>query len=56
MVNSFHGRTLGALAATGQPKYQQGFQPLPPGFKTVPFNDWDALKAAIGDDTIAIML
>lgn len=56
MTNSFHGRTMGALAATGQPKYQQGFHPLPPGFKTVPFNDLEALKGAIGDDTIAIML
>ncbi len=56
MTNSFHGRTMGALAATGQAKYQQGFHPLPQGFKTVPFNDLEALKAAIGDDTIAIML
>jgi acetylornithine/N-succinyldiaminopimelate aminotransferase len=56
MTNSFHGRTLGALAATGQPKYQNGFHPLPPGFKTVPFNDFNALKAAVGDDTVAVML
>ncbi|MBF0484944.1 MAG: aspartate aminotransferase family protein [Candidatus Omnitrophica bacterium] len=55
-LNSFHGRTLGALAATGQTKYQNGFQPLPGGFKTVPFNDIDALKFAITDKTVAIML
>src|SRR3989344_6195676 len=56
MTNSFHGRTLGALAATGQAKYQNGFHPLPPGFKTIPFNDIDALKTAVNDQTIAIML
>ena len=56
MTNSFHGRTLGALAATGQAKYQNGFHPLPPGFKTIPFNDIDALKTAVNDQTIAILL
>ena len=56
MTNSFHGRTLGALAATGQAKYQDGFHPLPPGFKTIPFNDIDAVKAAVNDQTVAIML
>jgi acetylornithine/N-succinyldiaminopimelate aminotransferase len=55
MENSFHGRTLGALTATGQPKYQAGFAPLVPGFKTIPFNSLSALKAAITDKTIAIM-
>lgn len=54
--NSFHGRTLGALAATGQKRYQEGFAPLPEGFKTVPFNDLDAVKKAITADTVAIML
>ncbi|MFH1440590.1 MAG: aspartate aminotransferase family protein [Candidatus Omnitrophota bacterium] len=54
--NSFHGRTLGALAATGQKKYQQGFHPLPEGFKTVKFNDIEAVKNAITDKTVAIML
>ncbi len=54
--DSFHGRTLGALAATGQEKYQKGFGPLPAGFKTVKFNDLSALKCAISDKTIAIML
>ncbi|HQP10230.1 MAG TPA: aspartate aminotransferase family protein [Candidatus Omnitrophota bacterium] len=56
MKNSFHGRTLGALAATGQEKYQQGFHPLPEGFKCVAFNDIAALKSAVGPKTIAIML
>jgi len=56
MKNSFHGRTLGALAATGQVKYQNGFAPLPSGFKTIAFNDLNALKDAITDQTIAIML
>lgn len=56
MNKSFHGRTLGALAATGQLKYQQGFEPLPKGFKTVDFNDINAIKKAISDKTIAIML
>ncbi len=54
--NSFHGRTLAALAATGQPKYQQGFSPLPEGFKAVKFNDLDAVKAALTDKTVAILL
>lgn len=54
--NSFHGRTLAALAATGQKKYQQGFAPLPEGFKTIPFNDLEAVKNAINDKTIAVLL
>lgn len=54
--NSFHGRTLAALAATGQDKYQNGFEPLPEGFKTVKFNDIEAVKKAITDNTVAIML
>jgi predicted acetylornithine/succinylornithine family transaminase len=53
---SFHGRTLAALAATAQPKYQQDFRPLPPGFVTVPFNDPAALQAAVTADTAAVML
>ena len=52
---SFHGRTLGALAATDNPKYHEGFGPLPLGFAHVPFNDIDALDAAI-DDTTACFL
>ncbi|HLA24948.1 MAG TPA: acetylornithine transaminase [bacterium] len=53
---SFHGRTLAALAATSQPKYQQDFQPLPPGFVTVPFNDLGALRGAVTAHTAAVML
>lgn len=55
-VNSFHGRTMGALAATGQLKHQQGFAPLPQGFHAVPFNDLEAIKSAVNDKTVAIML
>ncbi|MDD5166566.1 MAG: aminotransferase class III-fold pyridoxal phosphate-dependent enzyme, partial [Candidatus Omnitrophica bacterium] len=54
--NSFHGRTLATVAATGQKKYQEGFAPLPEGFKTVKFNDIEAVKAAITDKTVAILL
>ncbi len=54
--HSFHGRTLAALAATAQPKYQQGFEPLPTGFVTVPFNDLAALRGAITPKTCAVML
>lgn len=54
--NSFHGRTLAALAATGQVKYQEGFAPLPQGFKSVKFNDLESLRAAINEKTIAVML
>ncbi|MBF0122005.1 MAG: aspartate aminotransferase family protein [Candidatus Omnitrophica bacterium] len=53
---SFHGRTMGALAATGQAKYQEGFAPLPGGFKTVPFNDFKAIKDAVTDKTVAVLL
>ena len=53
---SFHGRTLAAVTATGQPKYHRGFEPLVPGFKYVPFNDLSALQAAATDQTCAIML
>jgi len=55
--DSFHGRTLAALAATGQKKYQAGFEPFPEGFKTVKFNDTEAVKSAINPNkTVAIML
>ncbi|MDR0268694.1 acetylornithine transaminase [Paenibacillus sp.] len=53
---SFHGRTLATLTATGQDKVKDGFLPLPTGFKSVPLHDLDALKAAITDKTAAIML
>jgi len=55
-LNSFHGRTLAAITATGQPKYQRGFEPLPGGFKYVPFNDLDAMVKAINPDTCAVLL
>jgi predicted acetylornithine/succinylornithine family transaminase len=55
-LNSFHGRTLAMTAATGQPHYQDNYQPLPPGFKNVPFNDIDAIKAATTAQTCAVML
>jgi acetylornithine/N-succinyldiaminopimelate aminotransferase len=54
--NSFHGRTLGALAATGQQKHQKGFAPLPQGFVTVPFNDIEAVKAVVTPKTAAVMI
>ena len=56
MEKSFHGRTLATLTATGQAKVKEGFSPLPEGFKHVPFNDIDALKAAVTEKTVAIML
>ncbi|MDL2280521.1 acetylornithine transaminase [Selenomonadales bacterium OttesenSCG-928-I06] len=54
--NSFHGRTLTTLTATGQPKYQKGYEPLPGGFKHIPFNDIKALEEAISDRTCAVFL
>jgi acetylornithine/N-succinyldiaminopimelate aminotransferase len=54
--NAFHGRTLAALAATGQSKYQNGFEPMPEGFKQVKFNDLESVKQALTDKTVAIML
>ncbi len=53
---SFHGRTMGAVTATGQPKYQEPFLPLVPGFTHIPFNDIDALEAAVTGDTCAVLL
>jgi len=55
-LGSFHGRTLATVTATGQEKYHQGFQPLMPGFRLVPFDDVAALEQAIGPQTVAIML
>ncbi len=54
--HSFHGRTLATLTATGQPKYQEGYEPLPGGFRYVPFNDKQALAAAVSEKTCAVML
>lgn len=56
MQKSFHGRTLGSLAATAQEKYQKAFRPLPEGFSAVPLGDLDALEQEIRPETCAIML
>src|SRR6185437_4390215 len=53
---SFHGRTLTALAATGQEKYQAPFTPLPPGFSHAVYNDLDAIRRLTTDETVAVML
>ncbi len=55
-INSFHGRTLAGIAATGQDKVKKGFEPMMPGFRHVPYNDLAAVKAAISPATIAIMI
>ena len=55
-LKSFHGRTLATITATGQPKYQKGFEPLPEGFSYVPFGDIEALKNAVSGKTCAIMM
>jgi acetylornithine/N-succinyldiaminopimelate aminotransferase len=54
--HSFHGRTMGALAATMNPKYHEGFEPMVPGFVEVPFNDLGAVERAIGPKTAAVMM
>ncbi len=56
MEGSFHGRTLATTAATGQKKYQDTWRPLPDGFKQVPFNDFDALKAAASAKTAGVLI
>ena len=56
MVNSFHGRTLATLTATGQDKVQKGYEPLPEGFRYVPFNDVEALSQAVTTKTAAVLL
>src|SRR5450432_2269435 len=55
-TNSFHGRTLAGIAATGQEKVKKGFEPAVPGFRHIPFNDLAAARAAISPATIAIMI
>lgn len=55
-LNSFHGRTLATVTATGQEKFQKGFEPLMPGFRYAEFNDLEDFKNAITDATCAIML
>jgi acetylornithine/N-succinyldiaminopimelate aminotransferase len=53
---SFHGRTLATVAATGQPRYQMPFLPMPPGFGHVEYNDIAALKEATDERTVAVLL
>jgi predicted acetylornithine/succinylornithine family transaminase len=55
-LGSFHGRTFGTLSATGQEKYHEGFQPLVPGFKLVPYDDIAAIERAIDPNTAAIII
>src|ERR1041385_6453932 len=55
-INSFHGRTLAAISATGQDKVKKGFEPMVPGFRHVPYNDLAAMRAAISPSTVAIMI
>ncbi|MCD6153475.1 MAG: acetylornithine transaminase [Syntrophobacterales bacterium] len=56
MENSFHGRTLATVTATGQKKFHTGFDPLPEGFRYVPFDDIPAVKNAITEKTCAVMV
>ena len=56
MDNSFHGRTITALSATGQKKYQKGFGPLAPGFTHVPYGDLEAVENAVTDKTAAVLV
>jgi predicted acetylornithine/succinylornithine family transaminase len=56
LQQSFHGRTLGSMAATGQAKIQQGFDPMLPGFRYLPYNDIAALENAVRDETVGFLL
>jgi len=56
MRNSFHGRTLATLTATGQVKVQKGFEPLPEGFRHADFNDLESVRAAVTDKTVAVLV
>ena len=56
MRNSFHGRTLATLAATGQTKYQKGFEPIPAGFVYADYNNLDSIRAAINEKTVAVLV
>ena len=55
-LNSFHGRTMMNVSATGQPHYQELFEPIPTGFTHVPYNDLAAIKNATNDNTVAVMI
>jgi acetylornithine aminotransferase/acetylornithine/N-succinyldiaminopimelate aminotransferase len=54
--NSFHGRTLAGISATGQDKVKKGFEPMTPGFRHVPFNDLQAVRDAISPATVAVLI
>lgn len=54
--NSFHGRTLAGISATGQDKVKKGFEPMVPGFRHVPFNDLQAMRDALSPATVAILI
>jgi acetylornithine/succinyldiaminopimelate/putrescine aminotransferase len=56
MAQSFHGRTLGAMATTGNEKIRKGFEPMPEGFIQVPFNNLEAVKRATGPKTAAVLI
>ena len=55
-MRGFHGRTLGALSATHKKQYREPFEPLVPGFSFVPFNHIEKLRAAVGEDTAAVII
>jgi acetylornithine/N-succinyldiaminopimelate aminotransferase len=55
-INSFHGRTLAGISATGQEKVKKGFEPLVQGFRHIPYNDLEAARAAISPATVAILI
>lgn len=55
-IDSFHGRTLAGISATGQEKVKKGFEPLVPGFRHIPYNDLEAARAAISPSTVAILI
>lgn len=54
--NSFHGRTLAGISATGQDKVKKGFEPMVPGFRHVPFNDLEAVRTALSPATAAVLI
>ncbi|MCM8820929.1 MAG: aminotransferase class III-fold pyridoxal phosphate-dependent enzyme, partial [Candidatus Omnitrophica bacterium] len=56
MENSFHGRTLATVTMTGQAKYSKPFEPLPAGFSSIPFNNFEALKSAVDGETAGIII
>ena len=56
MENSFHGRTLATVTMTGQKKYSEPFEPLPAGFLSVPFNDFETLKSAVDEETAGVII